>query len=112
MIKNRAGVEADVHGWNWGAFAFSWIWGVGNKTYWPLIILVPFFNIIWIFVCGAMGNKWAWQSSQHKDFETFQAVQKTWNLAGLIQIIIGIVLFLITIASWTSIAALLYNSMQ
>ena len=45
-------------GWNWGAFMFNWIWGVGNRCYLPLLSLVPFVGFIWAFVCGACGNKW------------------------------------------------------
>lgn len=26
-------------GWNWGAFMFNWIWGVGNRCYLPLLSL-------------------------------------------------------------------------
>ena len=33
-------------GWNWGAFMFNWIWGVGNRCYLPLLSLVPFVGFI------------------------------------------------------------------
>lgn len=32
------------------------MWGIGNKSYLTLLCLIPLFNIIWIFVCGAKGN--------------------------------------------------------
>lgn len=110
MIKNRAGIEADVHGWNWGAFMFNWIWGIGNKSYLPLIALIPGFGLIWAIICGAMGNKWAWQNSHYDDFKIFKAVQKTWNRAGLVQFILVIAGFILTLLFWGSITAILFNS--
>ncbi|GAF39715.1 hypothetical protein FC83_GL000864 [Agrilactobacillus composti DSM 18527 = JCM 14202] len=110
MIKNRAGIEADVHGWNWGALMFNWVWGIGNKTYLPLIALIPGFGLIWAIICGAMGNKWAWQNSEYGDYETFQAVQKTWNLAGIVQFIIAVVTFVFVILLWGSLLALVFGN--
>ena len=65
--------------WNWGAFSLNIIWGIGNRTYLPLLCLIPFFNLIWIFICGAKGNQWAWQDGDYKDVETFKKVQATWE---------------------------------
>lgn len=81
----------EIKGWNWGAFAYNWMWGIGNKTYLPLLCLIPVFNLVWMFVCGAKGNEWAWRDGDYKDVETFKAVQRTWNRAGVVQFIIVIV---------------------
>lgn len=35
-VDEQVMVPDEVKGWNWGAFTFSWIWGIGNKTYLPL----------------------------------------------------------------------------
>ena len=67
------------------------IWGLGNKTYLPLMCLIPIFNIVWIFVCGTKGNEWAWKKENYKDTDTFLAVQKTWNRAGIFQFVITII---------------------
>ncbi len=50
---------------NWSAFIFSWLWGLFNGSYvalWGLLLwFVPMGAIIWAIVCGASGNRWAWQ---------------------------------------------------
>jgi len=43
----------EIKGWNWGAFFLSWIWGLGNGTYIALLCLIPFVNIVMIFIPGA-----------------------------------------------------------
>lgn len=91
-------IPQGVQGWNWGAFMFNVYWGLGNKSYLPLLCLIPFFNVIWMFVCGIKGNEWAWINGDYPDVATFQAVQKTWNRAGLFAFIlatIGIILFIL-----------------
>ncbi|MCH4167877.1 MAG: ribonuclease G [Streptococcaceae bacterium] len=92
-------VPTGLKKWNWGAFALNIYWGIGNKTYLPLLCLIPFFNIVWIFVCGAKGNEWAWRDGGYTDdeFETFKKVQETWNRAGLIMFIIQLVVIVLTI---------------
>jgi len=77
-----------VRGWNWGAFMFTFFWGIGNRAYLSFLALVPILNIVWPFICGGLGNKWAWQSGYFKDVETFRMVQSTWNRAGLLSFII------------------------
>jgi hypothetical protein len=70
---------------------YNIFWGIGNKSYLPLLCLIPVFNLIWIFVCGFKGNEWAWQKGNYRDVETFKAVQATWNRAGLFQFLLAIV---------------------
>lgn len=79
--------------WNWGAFSYNITWGIGNKTYLPLLCLIPYFNLIWMFVCGIKGNEWAWKSNhyQPEDVEKFLAIQNTWNRAGMANFIIGLI---------------------
>lgn len=111
MDENGTVVPAEVRGWNWGAFIYNIFWGIGNKTYLPLLCLIPVFNIIWVFVCGFKGNEWAWQKGAYTDVETFKAVQATWNRAGLVQFIIAVifgVLYFFFIA--TMISALINNN--
>ncbi|MBS7532015.1 DUF2628 domain-containing protein [Hazenella sp. IB182353] len=37
---NRVPVE--VQGWNWGAFFFTWIWGITHGVWISLLTLIPF----------------------------------------------------------------------
>jgi hypothetical protein len=92
--QNLTTTPPEIKKWNWGAFSFNMIWGIGNHAYLTLLCLVPFLNIIWIFVCGANGNRWAWESGKFKNVEEFLAVQKTWNRAGLFVFILQIVLII------------------
>lgn len=95
MNENGKVVPQEVKGWNWGAFMFNWIWGIANKTYLPLLIFIPVLNIVWAFIVGFKGNEWAWQKGNYKDVETFKAVQKTWNIAGIVKFIAYIIFIVI-----------------
>lgn len=90
-------IPREIKKWNWGAFMFNITWGFGNKTYLPLLCLIPLFNLVWIFVCGFKGNEWAWKKGDYQDVDSFLAVQKTWNRAGLIGFIIGIAVLILYI---------------
>lgn len=112
MDENGKNVPQEVKGWNWGAFMFNVMWGIGNKTYLPLLCLIPLFNIVWIFVVGFKGNEWAWQKNDYKDIETFNAVQATWNRAGLVNFIISILFVLIYIFFLSAIISGIISSMD
>ena len=99
-MQNQYGeVPAAIKKWNWGAFAFNIWWGIGNHAYLTLLMLVPCISFIWMFVCGAMGNQWAWKSGEFKDVEQFMAVQRTWNKAGLLFFIVTVVSLVILFIS-------------
>lgn len=101
----------NIHSWNWGAFQFSWIWGVFNGQAWTLlIILINFIPILGQFVSlgfsfylGAKGNKLAWERKEWRDTAHFERVQHNWSVAGLIafllSIVLGIVVFLVSLHS-------------
>ena len=95
MNETGRTVPNEIKGWNWGAFMFNFIWGIGNKTYLPLLCLIPIFNIFWIFVVGFKGNTWAWQKGNYSDVETFKAVQATWNRAGIFQFALVVLVVLL-----------------
>jgi len=82
----------ELKGWNWGAFFWNWIWGLGNKTYIALLMFVPFVNIIMVFVLGAKGNEWAWQNKTWKDVEHFKQVQRKWAWSGLLFLVLSIII--------------------
>src|SRR5919106_461645 len=48
-------VPPEIDRWNWGAFFWNWIWGLGNRVYVALWALVPLVGLIFIFVLGAKG---------------------------------------------------------
>ena len=52
------------------------IWGIGNKSWLTFWAFIPYFNIIWMFVCGFKGNEWAWKNKKWTSVEEFQRVQK------------------------------------
>lgn len=87
-VQTYSGVPDEVKRWNWGALMFNIYWGIGNHSYLPLLCLIPLFNIIWVFVCGAKGNEWAWKSGKFNNLDHFLAAQETWNRAGLVSFII------------------------
>lgn len=90
-VENNVAVQKPVPPeiagkFNWGAFLVNWIWGLGNNTYLPLIIIpVSFIPVlgsiaslglaIWF---GTKGNEWAWQNKQWESVEHFTRVQQLW----------------------------------
>ncbi|ELS0478071.1 ribonuclease G [Enterococcus faecalis] len=98
--------------WNWGAFSLNILWGIGNKTYLPLLCLIPFFNLVWIFVCGIKGNEWAWKDGEYTDVETFKKVQKTWNRAGITLFIIQIAIIILYFVLFATFFSILFNNMN
>ena len=87
---------------NWGAFFFSWIWGIYYKK-WIMLLIIPAYMIpflgmilgfglqIWF---GINGNKWAWQSTRYKSIQEFHDIQKKWATVGVWLIIINIIVTL------------------
>lgn len=80
----------EIKKWNWGAFWLPWIWGIANKSYLALFAFIPYFNIIWQFVCGYKGNEWAWKNKNWESIETFHKLQKKWAIVS--SIIIGLII--------------------
>lgn len=84
---------------NWGAFWLSWIWGIANKSYLTLLTLIPFFNFIWMFVCGFKGNEWAWENKKWSSLEAFNNTQKKWAIVGnciaVLSLVLTLVLFVV-----------------
>ena len=90
-------------GWNWGAFFFTWIWGLFNGAYvtlWGLLLsIVPFGNIVWAIVCGVNGSRWAWQGKPWASVEHFRSVQHRWAVAALVVFLVAVLaLVLIAVA--------------
>lgn len=82
-----------THCWNWGAFCFSWFWGVLNGLYWPLVIIalnfIPYAGVfiylgVSIFL-GHKGNHLAWNVAKRNGISlpSFTKLQARWNRAGI-----------------------------
>lgn len=110
MEENGKQIPEEVKGWNWGAFMFNIFWGVGNKTYLPLLALIPIFNLVWFFVIGFKGNGWAWQKDNYTDIATFKAVQATWNRSGLVFFIISMIGLVAYIIFFVLLASVLFST--
>ncbi|MGL4736740.1 MAG: hypothetical protein ACRCW2_04715 [Cellulosilyticaceae bacterium] len=106
-------VPPEIRKWNWGAFTFNIFWGIGNKTYLPLLCFIPYFNLIWIFVCGAKGNEWAWKSNNYslEDVEKFLAIQNSWNRGGIAKFIFGIAGFFLALILIMVFSVLVFSMM-
>lgn len=98
---------------NWGGFFLGWIWGLGHKVYWPLLVFVPCLGpvagIVIMFVLGANGNRYAWYSRSWSSLEECKRVQTVWRNWGM-GIVLGLcalfLIFLIIVISVAGLAAL------
>lgn len=85
------GVPSEIKNWNWGAFFFSWIWGVCNGVYWPLVLIITSFipyvgALISLGGCialGINGSEWAWKAKTWSSVAEFKRVQRKWAIAIL-----------------------------
>lgn len=102
---------SDLKKWNWGAFMFNIVWGIGNNSYLPLLCLIPLFNIVWIFVCGAKGNQWAWEKGEYSNIDEFMKVQKTWNRAGLVMFLFTVIFVIFYLVMACMLIASVANTM-
>jgi len=86
-------VPIEIRRWNWAAFFFNWIWGLGNSVYISLLMFIPGVNLIIPFVLGAKGSTWAWQNQKWESVEAFRREQRMWLIIGF-SIILGFALFI------------------
>ena len=81
--------DQELSKWNWGAFLFSWIWGLGNGIYWPLALIICGFipyvgGLISLAACvslGINGTKWAWEAKKWSSWNSFKETQRKWAIA-------------------------------
>ncbi|EKQ57603.1 MULTISPECIES: hypothetical protein [unclassified Clostridium] len=105
-------VPQEIRKWNWGAFMFNIFWGIGNKSYLPLLCLIPLFNIIWVFVCGAKGNEWAWKNGNYSSAQEFLLVQSTWSRAGFVAFIVTVILVVLDVLFLGTMLAAIFSSFR
>jgi len=92
--------------WNWGAFVFTWIWGLANHCYLAFLAAVPGFGIAFDIYLGIMGTRWAWQYAEEQDMNRFLTRQAAWNAAGLAVFIAGCVLAVLGVFAFLLIGVL------
>ena len=82
-----------VAAWSWGAFLLSWVWAIGNRTWWGLFGLIPGVGLVVRVLLGMHGRRWAWQNRRWDSVAHFQRVQRRWSVAGglLVLVLAGIV---------------------
>ncbi len=88
---------------NWGAFFGTWIWGLFNKSYktlWMLILWLTPWGFWYALVCGFKGNEWAAKNRDWQNLEEFKKSQETQTIVFVILsvLIIPIIYFLIVMA--------------
>lgn len=77
-------VPEEVKGLSWGAFLFSWLWGLFNRTWIALLVLVPIVGLVMWVMLLFKGREWAWRNKHWDSIEHFNKVQRQWAKAGLI----------------------------
>lgn len=94
----QAALPEGVAGWSWGAFVFSWVWAIGNRTPWGLLGLVPGVGLVMRVLLGLKGREWAWRSRRWDSLSHFRRIQRRWDIAA------GVVLALLLAALALGIA--------
>ena len=97
---------------NWGAFGFTWLWGLGNGSFkhtWIIIIpyllmCIPIINILAALAYlgisiyfGTKGNEWAYEGRAWWSLTDFTETQKRWATAVAVIAILMVVLILVYI---------------
>ena len=87
---------SNIKSFNWGAFMFSWIWGVCNGVYWSLLALIPFAGWVVSIILGFRGNRDSWEAlKQDITKEDFVRRQRGWNVAGIIVFALSLSIFIL-----------------
>ncbi len=63
---------------NWGAFFGTWIWGLFNKSYktlWMLLLGLTPAGLYFAIICGLKGNEWAYKNKKWESDEKFKHSQ-------------------------------------
>ena len=93
-------VPPEIQGWNWGAFALTWIWGIDNRVWLSLLALIPVLpvSLAMMVVLGIKGNEWAWQCKKWDSIEQFRKRQRTWMYWSIAGFIVAPILLFIGVA--------------
>jgi hypothetical protein len=101
---NPRAALASVAGWNWGAFALSFLWAFSHGLpLWGWVVLLahiaagPVGFALSLYL-GAQGNELAWAHRRFRDVEHFRATQRVWQLWGLATLTIPLILAIAALA--------------
>ncbi len=97
--RQDMGKEGAADGWSWGAFGLGLVWVIGNRVWWPglllLIGLVPYVGWVWnlglAIYLGVNGHRLAREARSFRSRQHFESSMRAWNTAGLVVSIVGIV---------------------
>jgi hypothetical protein len=118
LDKNESEIKTK---WNWGAFSFTMWFGIGNRAYLGLLILlgmVPWigwiFAIVWMIIFGLNGEKWALQNhdNNYRDEEEFRKIMDSWNRAGFIGFIIGAAVLVLSLIVLAIVVGFAFNNLD
>ena len=88
-------LPAAIKGFNFGAFALTFIWALGNRI-WILGIVVlitsclPPVTLAFAIYLGINGNALAWKARAFSSIQEFKETQKVWAIAGIVIFVLGI----------------------
>ncbi len=100
-------VKKDIARWNWGAFFFSWIWGINYRVWISLLVFVPPFTFYIPFYLGAHGNELAWTRNAWESVEQFHRTQRRWAAWGSALFVLAILIGTVMV-----VVAMLYIAQQ
>lgn len=102
--------EIPVFKFNFGAFLLGFIFALVTGAYKCLITLIPFLNIVFMFISGFKGEQWAWESGKYSTEDDFREVMNKWNKIGKISFIILCVLVGLYLLFVFGLMALVYKN--
>lgn len=91
------GAPPEIKRWNWGAFFWTWIWSLFNGVWVGLLALLPVLNVVMVFVLGAKGSEWAWNTGRWRSVSHFRRVQRKWSIAGLVMLLLTLAVFIMAV---------------
>lgn len=77
---------------NWGAFFGTWIWGLFNKSYktlWMLLLWATPWSFLFAIYCGIKGNEW---SSTNKDWDSLEKFKNSQEKQTAFFVIFSVIL--------------------
>ncbi len=78
--------------WNWGAFVFGWIWGLGNGVNSALFSLIPIVGFFVRIYLGLKGSELAWQTGKWPTVAAFAKTQRYWAIAAGIFLAVAVLI--------------------
>lgn len=76
---------------NWGALFGTWIWGLVNKSYktlWILLLWCTPWGLLFAIYCGIKGNEWA---CKNRDWDNLEQFNKSQEKQSIIFVILNVV---------------------